>query len=154
MQQDSDLRPGLPDLPCACASARRLSRIITQLYAQELGRHLEPSQFALLTFLDKRAGSSQAALGKVMAIDKTTLSRNLRLMRANGWIESAAGNDGRERGFRLTRAGKALLVAATPGWKKAQARLCSAMSLQEWDAMWDSFRKITTAAQTALGEPT
>jgi hypothetical protein len=50
MPNDFGHRPGLPDLPCACATAPLLSRIVTQLYAEELRDQLEPSQFALLLF--------------------------------------------------------------------------------------------------------
>ena len=151
MKSATGLRPGLPDLHCACAEVRRAARLITQLYAEELREHLEPSQFALLTFPDNRSGASQTAMGKVMAFDKTTLSRNLKLMQNNGWIEPAEKQDGRAHGFRLTPVGEALLSVSKPRWKKAQGRLRSAMSEEDWDAMWISFRAITSAAHVALG---
>jgi hypothetical protein len=50
-----------------------------------------------------------------MAFDKTTLTRNLRL------IKTGANGD-------IAPDGKELLVAARPGWKQAQQRLRGTMS--------------------------
>ncbi|HEY3939916.1 MAG TPA: MarR family winged helix-turn-helix transcriptional regulator [Bryobacteraceae bacterium] len=137
----------LPELACACASIRRAARAVTQLYGDSLKGRLEASQFGLLAVLSKQPGCSQAVLVKSLAIDKTTLSRNLTLMKRNGWIGHGAAKDRRERGFELTPAGRELLAAAKPDWKRAQERLRSAMTGKEWDAMWNVFRAVTRAAQ-------
>jgi DNA-binding MarR family transcriptional regulator len=136
----------LPDLYCACATVRRAARAVTNLYAEELRNHLEPSQFALLAWLNGHPGSSQVALGKAMALDKATLSRNLRLMQNNGWLCQAPSEDKREKGFRLTPAGKDLLEAAKPHWKRAQDKMKSRMTAEQWDDMWQALRLLTIAA--------
>jgi len=70
----------LTDLACACATARQVARALTQLYDRWLiGTGLEAPQFALLMTLDKHGAVSQAALGRRYALDKTTMSRNLKL---------------------------------------------------------------------------
>ena len=137
----------LPDLFCACATVRRAARAVTNLYAEELRDYLEPSQFALLAWLNGHPGCSQAALGKAMLIDKATLSRNLRLMQKNGWLHHAATSDKRERGVRLTVEGKELLEAAKPHWKRAQEKLKSGMTREQWDAMWLALGLLTAATQ-------
>jgi len=136
----------LPEIECACATARRAARLLTQLYDSELRPHLQASQFALLTALDRRPGCNQSMLARALALDKTTLSRNLGLMERNGWIAYAAAGDRRERGFRLTAAGRKLLQTARPGWRRAQSRLRSAMTSEQWDAMWRVLRNLTNAA--------
>lgn len=126
----------LPDLGCACANLRRAARLVTQLYAREMGGIVEPTQFALLSALRKKAGSSQASLGSVLGLDKTSLSRNLRLLHSNGWIEAAdEAQDRRERGYRLTDRGREVLAAAFPGWKRAQAKLRSALGTGGWERL-------------------
>ena len=141
---------GLTEFSCACATARQVSRVLTQLYDSRLrGTGIEAPQFALLLTLDKQGPCSQAALGRRYAIDKTTVSRNLKLLERNGWIESPPANDTRERRFTLTAAGRKRLVAAKPEWKKAQEQLRSGMTAAQWDAMWRVFRIVTSAAQTA-----
>jgi DNA-binding MarR family transcriptional regulator len=142
----------LPEMECACATVRRAARLVTQLYDEELRPHLQASQFALLLALEMRPGCNQSALARALAFDKTTISRNLGLMEKNGWIEYAAAGDRRERGFRLTASGRKLLVAARPGWQRAQNRLRSAMAGEQWEAMWRAFRNLTNAAHHARNQ--
>jgi DNA-binding MarR family transcriptional regulator len=140
----------LGDRACACATARRTARALTRMYDFSLrGSQLEAPQFALLNMLESRGTSSQAAMGRIFALDKTTLSRNLKLLNRKGWVEAAPGKDGRERRFVVTAAGRERLAAARPAWRKAQQRLRSSMSAKEWDAMWRVFRTLTRAAHEA-----
>jgi DNA-binding MarR family transcriptional regulator len=139
----------LIDLACACASARRAARLVTQLYAQEMGPLIEPTQFALLFALDQYSGRPQSLLGRALGLDKTTLSRNLRLLQRNGWIEAADADDERERGYRLTATGKETLASAKPGWKRAQDKLRAAMKADDWKNMMSTFGLVARAAQEA-----
>jgi DNA-binding MarR family transcriptional regulator len=143
------VRDELPDSACACATLRRAARLVTQLYDEELRPHLPASQFALLSAIAKRPKSTQSALARTLAFDKTTLSRNLALLKKNGWIEYTATDDQRERGVRLTAAGADLLVAAKPGWRRAQKRLQSAMTAAQWNTMWRVLRDVTNSAYQA-----
>jgi DNA-binding MarR family transcriptional regulator len=139
-----------PDLPCACATARRMARVLTQLYDSHLrSAHIEASQFALLSFVEQAPGCNQQTLGRMMGFDKTTLSRNLKRLEQRGWIEPSAGKNRRERGFILTDSGRERLSAARPAWSKAQEQLRSTLSPGEWAAMWEAFRTVTRGAGSA-----
>jgi len=95
-------------------------------------------------------------LARMLAFDKTTLSRNLGLMRRNGWIEPATA-DGQREHVRLTEDGTKLLAVARPGWRRAQNRLRSTMSDAQWNAMWRVIRDVTNGAYQARevkGHPT
>jgi len=137
------------ELDCACLALRQAARMVTQFYGAELRGRLEILQFGLLSVLDRRSGCNQAALARELNLDKTTLSRNLKLMEKNGWIERNSSDDLRERGYRLTSAGKKLLQAARPGWKRAQARFQAAMG-GRWDEMWKLLDDITSAVNDEL----
>ena len=140
----------LVDLRCACATVRRAARAVTQLYDGHLrASDIEGAQFALLSVLKSQGPCSQAAISERFALDKTTLSRNLTLLKNKGWIESAEADDGRERRYVLSAAGERRLAAAGPAWRRAQEHLRSSMTEKEWDAMWKAFRTLTTAAHTA-----
>jgi DNA-binding MarR family transcriptional regulator len=113
---------------------------------------MEAPQFALMMALNKPGPSSQGALGRRHALDKTTVSRNLKLLERNGWIESSVANDRRERQFTLTAAGRRQLAAAKPKWKKAQDQLRSGMTGAQWDAMFRAFRTVTETARSIQRE--
>lgn len=139
----------LPDLHCACANIRRAARLVTQLYGYEMGWNAEPAQFSLLSMLSRRPGASQASLGLALGLDKTTLSRNLRLMQRNGWIEPVPAEDRRARGYRLTPAGEKILSTTKAGWTRAQSKLRAALKPGDWETALEIIGRVAEAAVAA-----
>ena len=146
------VQQSLLDLNCACASIRRTARLVTQLYSHEMGGNMEPAQFSLLSVLRCSPGTNQASLGRALGMDKTTVSRNLRLMRKHAWIEPNLPDDRRERGWRLTPTGKRILGATEPGWKRAQSKLRAAVRPVEWESILRVLRHVDGAALVARHE--
>ena len=138
------------ELACACAAVRRTARAVTQLYDETLRAHdIEGAQFALLAMIGQSGECTQGSLAERFDFDKTTISRNLRLLARRKWIESARGADGRERRVRLTAAGRKRLAAAKPAWRAAQERLRGSMKQREWNAMLAMLGRVTSAARAA-----
>ena len=115
---------GTPILPCVCANLRRASRVVTRLYNMELrSERIEITQFTLLMALHQTGEIPQGKLGKLLALDSTTLTRMLELLKKRGWIQDKEGDDRRFRLIRLTSAGRAKFQQSLPHWKRAQDRL-------------------------------
>ncbi len=141
----------LIELDCACATARQVARLLTQLYDSRLrASGIEAPQFALMLTLEKAGPCSQRLLGRRSALDKTTVSRNLRLLQQRGWVALSAAPDRRERRIVLTTGGQRRLALARPHWKKAQTDLRSRMTGPQWDQMFRAFRTVARAA-AAIG---
>ena len=135
----------LTDLGCACASARRLARTLTQLYDRRLRTvGIEAPQFAILATL-QRGPMSQSALGRRHALDKATVSRNVQGLVRKGWVAFVASNDRRVRQVVLTPAGQERFAKARVEWQQAQTELQSVMTGAQWRAMFATFRAVTTA---------
>ena len=135
---------------CACATARHVARTLTQLYDTALrDTGLEAPQFALLMAIDQIGQCNQSALGERYALDKTTVSRNVKWLERRGWVQASIGENRRERELILTAEGRKRLTAARPKWRTAQALLRSEMSDADWNAMFRAFGKITEAARRA-----
>ena len=101
------------ELPCACQNLRRLSRVVTRIYDQELRTAgVEIAQFGLLTALAAVGEANQKRLSAGFAMDSTTLTRTLGLLLKQGWVRAMRGKDRRERLFSLTGAGKRQLAMA------------------------------------------
>src|SRR5437667_11233807 len=142
-------QPGdaLVELPCACQNLRRLSRVVTRIYDQELRRAgLEITQFGLLTALAAVGKANQKALSAGFAMDSTTLTRTLGLLRKQGWIHVRPGKDRRERVFRLTEAGKRQIAMAQPHWQAAERRLRKTLGPSGWKQMQATIARVTNAA--------
>src|SRR6267142_3806566 len=108
-------------LPCACQNLRRVTRVVTRIYDQELRKAgLEITQCGLLTALAVTGEANQKRLSAGFAMDSTTLTRTLGLLLKQGWVRVRRGKDRRERLFRLTQAGKRQMAEAEPYWGRAE----------------------------------
>src|SRR6266404_6045019 len=134
-------------LPCACQNLRRLTRLVTRIYDQELRKaDIEITQFGLLTALGIVGEANQKTLSAGFAMDSTTLTRTLALLRKQGWIHVRPGKDRRERVFRLTEAGKRQITAAEPRWEAAERRFRKTLGRSGWSRMQDTLAQATNAA--------
>ncbi len=118
-------KPTYTDFGCTCFKLRKAVRRTTKLYE----RHLRPSglrlpQFGLLGMIGaQRKGLSITSLSEIMAIDRTTLTRNLRPLETQGLVSVVDGPDQRTKAVELTAKGKEVLMAAAPLWRAAQKEL-------------------------------
>jgi DNA-binding MarR family transcriptional regulator len=123
-----ETRAKLPMLPCSCANLRRAARAVTRLYNQELqSEDIEITQFTLLMTLKHVGEISQGELGEILALDSTSLTRMLKLLKEHGWVQSREGDDRRVRLFRMTKAGQEKFQQSLPRWKHAQEQLRTAL---------------------------
>lgn len=110
---------------CTCAKLRRLSRRVTAVYDRELaGAGLRVTQYSMLGVIQREAGQGGmplTVLAERLDMDRTTLSRNLKPLIAQGWAELVSSDtDARVRLARVTAAGASAWQAARPHWKRAQ----------------------------------
>jgi DNA-binding MarR family transcriptional regulator len=133
-----------PDLPCLCASLRRASRSLTQLYEEALRPvGLRSSQFTILQFLSLAGEVSQGEMGNMLAMDSTTLTRTLAIMSRHGWIARRAGEDRRVTRIRLSSGGKAVFARAVPYWEDVQARVKKKLGAGQWDGLMSASNDVT-----------
>lgn len=148
--RNDDRGNGLFPLICACQNLRRLTRLVTRIYDQELRKaDIEITQFGLLTALGIVGEANQKRLSAGFAMDSTTLTRTLALLRKQGWIHVRHGKDKRERVFCLTEAGKRRLAAAEPHWEAAERRLRKTLGPSGWNRMKATVARVTNAAAEA-----
>jgi DNA-binding MarR family transcriptional regulator len=136
------------DLPCACQNLRRVTRIVTRIYGQELRKAgLEITQFGLLTALATAGHANQGRLSAGFAMDSTTLTRTLAVLRKRGWVQVKPGKDRRERLFSLTPAGKRRMAEAQSFWELAERR-----RKRLGGAAWKKMKEIVSRATAAAIE--
>ena len=139
--------PSIPLLPCACSNLRRAARAVTRMYNRELRpTGLELTQFTLLMALNLGGEITQGNLGKLLALDSTSLTRMLRLLTKRGWIGVKAGEDRRQKFLRLTPSGREKLMQSEPYWQRAQLRLREGLGEPGWTQMGGLLAEVTDAA--------
>jgi len=109
---------------CVAVRVRMLNRVITNIYDDALrSLDLKVSQMNILVAAAKMGTARPMEVCEHLHLDVSTLSRNLERMKARGWLEVVADEDGRSQPFRLTPQGRKLLEKAVPAWSKAQQQV-------------------------------
>jgi DNA-binding MarR family transcriptional regulator len=72
--------------------------VLTQLYEQALRPlGLRATQLTVRQVLSRSGEVPQGQLGEMLAMDSTSLTRTLGIMRRQGWVAERRGDDRRER---------------------------------------------------------
>lgn len=109
---------------CACGDLRMAARAVTRFYDSffaSLG--VGANQISILWAVMALEPAPVHSLAQALCADATTLTRTLKTLEREGYLQAARGQDRRERRYRLTRQGQALMVRALPLWEDAQASL-------------------------------
>ena len=110
---------------CLCLHTQRAARALARRFDdafRPLG--LSNGQFSLLMSLNRPEPASMGSVASLLAMDRTTLTANLKPLARRGLVNVTVDKeDRRSRRLTLTPAGRALLVAAVPVWKKTHAAI-------------------------------
>ena len=107
---------------CACDGLRRATRGVTQHYdAVVADSGLKVTQLPILVALGMAGDLSVTALAGALALDRTTLTRNLRVLEDRGLLHTyTREDDARMRVVSLTAEGSAVLGRALERWETVQ----------------------------------
>ncbi len=88
-------------------------------------------------------------LAEATVTDRTTLTRNLKLLHKQGLIRVLPGKDRREREVTLTARGRDALVKALPHWQEAQTRALKALDEERWKALRQGLSAVVSLARVS-----
>ena len=129
---------------CLGHSLRRADRVMSQLYNEYLAPvGLRITQFSVLraiSMLGNGITASQIQEGLVM--DQTTVSRALKPLIRDGYIEVTQGVNKREKLLKLTDSGKELYTQALVPWKKAQKAFKQKLGATQTDNLIELSRQV------------
>ena len=109
------------NLTCIADKFRLLNRIITKLYDEALRTTgLTISQMNILVVVAKCGEATPVEVGDWLHMEKSTLSRNLRRLKQNGWLTIQPAETGRTHTLKLTPKGSRILQKGLPLWESAQ----------------------------------
>jgi DNA-binding MarR family transcriptional regulator len=108
---------------CLCLHLQRAARAIARRFDEALRPlDLTNGQFSLLMSINRAAPPTIGQVSRLLAMDRTTLTANLKPLERRGLVSVAIDvADRRSRRLALTPAGRGLLGKAVPLWQRAQA---------------------------------
>lgn len=108
---------------CVAVRLRLLNRVVTSYYDEALRPlGLKVSQLNVLIVTARLGLARPARICEILRLDASTLSRNVKPLQSQGWLEVVPDDDPRAHPLRLTARGKRLLERALPAWETAQRR--------------------------------
>ncbi|HMF40619.1 MAG TPA: MarR family winged helix-turn-helix transcriptional regulator [Polyangia bacterium] len=101
---------------CMASRVRRLERLLTRIYDDAIrDQGLTGSQMELLAAVQLSGPTTAAAVGRLLELEKSTVSRNLARLAAAGLVDVSDG-------LAITPRGSAAIAACHPAWQAAQRR--------------------------------
>jgi DNA-binding MarR family transcriptional regulator len=101
--------------------SEQAERVVTRQYAEIMKAvGLKSGQFTILATISHHGRLTITELADKMALERTTLSRNVRPLERAGLISISEEQEKRRRYIELTKLGKATYEEALPLWNEAQ----------------------------------
>jgi DNA-binding MarR family transcriptional regulator len=138
---------------CASFNFRRTARAVTRMYdlaLQESG--IRSTQFAILVGIAKNQPVAIGALADVLIIDRTTLTRSLRLLQKEGLITISDRSIMRQRFLSVTPKGERTLERSLPVWRKAHERFIATVGSDYWTELRNELERLAHVV-VALEKP-
>lgn len=110
---------------CLCLHLQRAARVVARRFDDALRPlDLTNGQFSLLMSLNRPEPARMTDVAALLALDRTTLTANLKPLERRGLVKvTVDAIDKRSRRLSLTAAGRSLLAAAVPIWKRTHAAI-------------------------------
>lgn len=106
---------------CYCISLCRASNAVLDYYDRKFAeKNITTKQFSLLINLSRMEEANVAELAEYVNLERSTVTRNLKLLLARGWVCDLAKKNSRGHRYALTTAGEEQLHACLPIWDACQ----------------------------------
>ncbi len=133
IQQPDALALSEVEKTCLCLNTRKVARAMTQQYDAFLqSTGLRVTQFNVLVAIGLAGEVPLTRLAEVLAMDRTTLARNLKPLSSQDLVTiETSAEDRRVRVIKLTEHGCRVLQDALPRWRQAQQQVVSQLGVSQ-----------------------
>ena len=130
---------------CLCLHLRRAARAVARRFdaaLRPLG--LTNGQFSLLMSLNRSEPANIGSVAALLAMDRTTLTADLKPLERRGLVRVTVDTaDKRTRRLALTAAGRVLLAAAVPVWRRTHAEIDRVLAQSSPDRLRADLRALS-----------
>jgi DNA-binding MarR family transcriptional regulator len=121
---------------CACRRLRGAARTVTRLYDEALRpTGLRATQFTLMVAAELHREALISELADTLNLERTTLTRELKVLEDRGLVSVTQGEDRRARIVKVTKHGHRALAVGYPLWHGAQSRVLSVSEREGWSEL-------------------
>ena len=116
--------------PCFCVSVRGLANRLTQLYDDRMAPFdLKITQYSVMKKIVEKPNSTISEIAQMCDLDRTTLTRSLRILERDGWLEFVKAKDQREKRLQIKATKTSDFDRAQRAWQQVQRELSALIDL-------------------------
>lgn len=128
---------------CASLNLRRTARVVTRVYDRALrAAGVSATQLPLLAAINAGVDSSIGCLAEDLDLERSTVSRELDVLKRRGLIATEAGADRRATKLALTPLGHKTLAKAYQGWERAHESITSEYGEENFEKLLAQTRRL------------
>ena len=133
---------------CACLKVRTAARALTRVYDdafRPIG--LRATQLSVLVAVAFSEAVSIASLSRLLGMDRSTLTRNLRPLEDEGLVVLGPEGHHRSRTLSITFKGNQLVQKALPLWEKTQQKVREELKKPHWTSLHAELDHVIKSAE-------
>jgi DNA-binding MarR family transcriptional regulator len=131
---------------CACTRVRRGARVLTSLYDEALATTgLSIAQFSLLRAVGRLEAPNLSEVAEEMALDRSTLGRNVVVLQRMKLLDVAEADDLRARRITMTARAQRLVNACLPMWEETQRKVEARLGRGGLATLFDLLERLEAA---------
>ncbi|MBN9334311.1 MarR family winged helix-turn-helix transcriptional regulator [Devosia sp.] len=124
-------------------NTRMAARAVTRRADRKLrGFGVTSAQFNILGVLSTGPAASITDMAADLAMDRTTLSRNLAVLERRKLVSTGAGEHARMRSIELTPEGRRIFESILPEWRNSQEELRNLLTNPDFQTTLDGLRHL------------
>lgn len=128
---------------CLIMNTRMAARAVTRRADRKLrGFGVTSAQFNILGVLSTGPAASITDMAADLAMDRTTLSRNLAVLQRRKLVSTGAGEQARMRSIELTPEGRRIFESILPEWRNSQEELRNLLANPDFQTILDGLRHL------------
>ena len=133
--------------PCAATSVRRAARVLSRTYdASLVSSGMNITQFAVMRAVSRHPDEPLTRVAEDLAMDRTSLYRELTNAQRKKWIKIRKDVDGRSRNAVVTEKGRKAMAKVDPDWAGIQTRVVDRFGREKWKAFSAEIKRLTECA--------
>jgi len=134
---------------CACFNLRMAARAITQTYDEGMRETgLRVTQLSVLGPCMKMGPVTICELAEATCTDRTTITRNIKILETDGYLSVERGEDAREKVICITPKGTDVMERAYPIWRKIQGRFVDQLGTERFERLLKDLAAVVEALQS------
>jgi len=103
----------------------------------------------MLANIDHQQSVSISRLGEILQLDQTTITRNINLLKQNGYVDIMKDpQDARTKVITLTEKGVEKLNEAAPIWEDIQKRIINDIGIEKYEDFYETLKSIQKIIQS------